>query len=100
MTLPSTFPGEAKVRARVGAVFRGKDSLPKGSTIEFEVSVLRSMDEMPTGPVCWMLAECLREGRWLEAFLNGHPPHCSVAMWQSEPIDGPTPEPRISLAEF
>ena len=100
ISLPSELPGSATIRARVGTVFRSTAGLSADDSLEFGVSVTRSMDDVPTGAVCWTLAEVLAEGRWLEAFLNGSPPNCEVAAWQSEPIGGPTSRPTMSLTEF
>jgi hypothetical protein len=81
-------------------VFRGADALPVGALVEFKLGVLTCMEEMPTGPYCWTLTECVSQGCWLEVFLNGELPGCSVATSQSRPIDGPTPEPSMSLTVF
>ncbi len=97
--LPPVFPGEATIEARVGPVFTGDKSLT-GSTVKFDISTLLQSDSMPTGGVNWVFAEGLVQGAWLEVFLNGDPPHCSVALWQSRPIAGPSETPTMSLSKF
>ena len=100
ISLPSVSPGEAIIQARVGTVFRSAGSLSVDDSVEFELSVTRSMDDIPPGPAFWVPAEVVGEGCWIEVFLNGEPPACAVAKWQSQAIDGPTPGPVMSLTEL
>lgn len=82
VTPPATTPGFAGVRSVVERVFRTDDVLRVGDPVTFTVGVTRRGDRLPCGGIIWMDAASLKEGAIMEAFLDGTPPACSVALSQ------------------
>jgi len=98
--LPSEYPGEARVVALVDQVFRGNDHLACGEQIKFRLSVIEHLDQMQTDGTMWVLAHRVVAGQLLEVFLNGAPPDCEVALWQSALIERVSLEPQMTLDEL
>ncbi len=97
MSLPQSYPGKARVVASVVRMFRGDGTLAIGDTVTFDLSVLQRMDQMPTSGECWTLADRVSAEKVMEAFLDGDPPECELALWQSLLIDSESAEPRMLL---
>jgi tetratricopeptide (TPR) repeat protein len=81
-------PGDVRVNARVIRIFRGSSSLRVGDRVEFAVSSRRKQDGYPApGGVLWTDYARLVGARYMEVYLNGKPPDCPVALWQSEILE-------------
>lgn len=92
-------PGNVKVKAQVATVFRGSNSLSAGDHVTFEVAVTRPTDHpdsLPYGGQIWTNFDKSEAARFMEVFLNGDPPDCEVALWQSKLIDSVTITPLTS----
>ena len=89
VSLPASTPGIARVIAQVETILRGDDSLSRGSHIAIEIGIARKDDPLPESPDMWILAEKVTPGLWLEAYLNGEPPNCSIVASQVSPIEAP-----------
>jgi hypothetical protein len=88
-------PGEVRVGGRVNRVFRGDPDLRCCDPVEFAVSVYRQQDDLPVGGICWTNFDALRGARFMEVYLTGKPPNCSVARWQSKIIEKPCDTPAL-----
>ena len=89
-------PGKVKVKAQVATVFRGSTSLKVGDQVTFEIAVTRKTDHpdsLPYGGQIWTDFDKLEAARFMEVFLNGEPPDCEVALWQSKLINSVTTSP-------
>ena len=93
---PSGFqtPAAVYVDGRVVRLFRGDSSLSIGDKLTFEVNVCRRGDRLPLGP-SFMLYDTFLAARYLEAFLNGSPPHCHLALDQCVALSDPTRRPHL-----
>jgi hypothetical protein len=86
-------PGDVPVAACVVHVFRGPQTVRIGDPLEFSVSAARHGDALPIGGALWTNLDVLRAGRFMEAYFDGQPPNCSVALWQCQVIDAPSDAP-------
>jgi hypothetical protein len=86
-------PGDVRVHARVLHVFRGRKGLRPGALVMFSISVNREGDAIPCGGAIWTHYEHLLKAKYMEVFLNGEPPECTVALWQSAIIDSASAKP-------
>jgi len=75
-------PSFVEVRGVVVKVFRGADALAEGDRMAVPVPVTRPGDELPCGGVIWKPLDALRASAVIEAFLNGSPPACELALSQ------------------
>ena len=85
--LPAVLPGMARVEAEVLTIFRADGRLRPGGRISFDVPVYDNPDVLDPGPEIYLPVATLSTERVFEAFLNGDPPECSLAMWQFEAIE-------------
>jgi len=91
VSLPFAMPGMARLKTRVETLFRGDGRLPVGSLVEFELGVFQDRNvEFPDTPDIWTPVDQVAKGMWLEAYLDGDPPYCTVASWQTRSIQGPS----------
>ena len=88
-------PSEISVRAKVVQVFRARKPIDPGDAIKFGVAVSRPSDDIPAGGTLWVDYDSLASHRFMEVFLNGDPPNCTVALWQYQLLDSPTAKPKI-----
>ena len=95
--LPSSYPGEARIIAIVVRLFRGNEGLAVGDRVTFDLCVVQHMDQIPTSGEWWTLAARVSAGQLMEAFLDGEPPDCKLAHWQSMLIDADSAEPQMKL---
>lgn len=89
--------GAVRISARVARIFRGRHLLRLGDEVSFEISVCKRMADIPTNGTWWIQAEALARAQFMEVFLEGTPPSCQVALWQSTIIDAPSARPRMGL---
>jgi hypothetical protein len=87
--------GDVTVEGRVVRVFRTDGRLQVGDRVRFAVSVCRAGAKVPAGGAWWKPAEELAAARFLEAFLDGTPPDCAVALWQSQIVGAPSDVPQM-----
>jgi hypothetical protein len=88
-------PAEVPITGRVVSVFRGAISV--GDEITFSVHVTRPEDDWDMrliGPT-YMLYETFMRASYIEAFLNGDPPICELALDEYVVLDNPTPLPQL-----
>ena len=95
--VPSTAdtPGEISVCAKVVQIFRARKPLHPGDALKFGVAVNRPGDDIPVGGTFWVDYDSLASHRFMEVFLNGDPPDCTVALWQYQLLDSPSAKPKI-----
>lgn len=91
-------PGYVSVQARALHVFRGGKLLSAGDTVEFGVPVTQPGDEIPFSGTIWNALETLRDSPVIEAYLDGAPPRCSVALSQLSLLEASTPYPVMKPA--
>jgi hypothetical protein len=92
-------PGEISVCAKVVQIFRARKPLRRGEAVKFGVAVNRPGDELPAGGTLWIDYDNLASHCFLEVFLNGDPPNCTVALWQYQLIDSPSKEPTMGASK-
>lgn len=85
-TLIKRTPGPMRIEGRVVEVYRSDGTLKPGDPVHFVESVHRPGDEIPAGGTIWKSEAEVLSARFIEAFLDGEPPACAVALWQSEVI--------------
>lgn len=96
---PDRTPGEVRVEGRVVELFRSDGLLRAGDKVRFTESVTRpsdSRDTIPIGGTRWKDHDDVLGARFIEAFLNGDPPGCRVALWQSQVVPAPAGAPRMN----
>lgn len=89
-------PGDALIRAHVRRVFRGRAALRADDLIHFSVAVYSEGDFIPCGGALWNNRPALERARFMEVFLNGRPPDCELALWQSTIIENLTDVPQMA----
>ena len=91
--VPDT-PGKRGVSARVVRVFRGAE-LRIGDTVNFEIWCARKQREMEDVPigVGYVDFDALQHARYIEVYLDGEPPDCSVPREQYTIIEIPSDDP-------
>jgi hypothetical protein len=90
--------GRAQIGGQVVRVFRTDGRLAEGSSVSFELWVCQLGDE-PTGPA-YIYIDALAKACFIEAYLRGTPPACEVAAYEFTPVDAPTHQPVLNLAEL
>jgi hypothetical protein len=90
-------PSEVPLHGIVVRVFRGGENLNVGSEIQFSVDVISNKDEPRFGDEVWQVKESIEKAKYMEAFLDGNPPQCKVAAWQSFIINAPSDTPQIDV---
>lgn len=91
-------PAHVRVDAEIRRKFRGIASFRVGVVISFNVSVLRGDEPVqiiPIGGTRWTNYGDLLRAKYLEVFLDGEPPNCQVALWQSAIIAELTSQPTL-----
>ncbi|MBM4068160.1 MAG: hypothetical protein FJ271_04355 [Planctomycetes bacterium] len=88
-------PGLVRVEGRVVELFRTDGRLRVGDPVTFVEAVTRPGDEIPCGGTRWKGCDEVLAAGFIEAFLDGEPPDCAVALWQSEVVPSPTAVPRM-----
>lgn len=97
VVLPAKMPGEAVVQAEVIQVFHADGGMRCGEKIEFRLCVAAYHEAIPPDDgIWWLPVDAIQKGACLEAFLNGLPPKCDVAMWQVTILDGAPSPPWMS----
>jgi hypothetical protein len=96
--IPAT-PAYVDLCARVRRIFRNDGSLNLDDVIKFQVPVYPESNKLliPPGGDFWSDGDVLNCGRYMEAFLNGTPPVCSLAASQRELIDALTDSPVMDI---
>jgi hypothetical protein len=82
-------PAVIPVAGHVVRVFRGRFTVRVGDEVRFFLRVCRHGDEIPPG-LSYVQYESLLRATHLEAYLNGSPPACALALDECMVIDGPT----------
>jgi hypothetical protein len=75
-------PDYVTIRARVRRVFRDSGTLALGDEIQFDLPIRGPGDPIPLDGNGWILRGAIADGRYLEVFLNGNPPSCTLAASQ------------------
>jgi hypothetical protein len=90
-------PGKGQVSGRVVRIFRGTPRLRLGDTVEFEVWAARKQHELQDVliGVAYLEFDALRHARYVEVFLDGEPPNCTVPEAQHKIIESPSDAPAI-----
>lgn len=90
---------EFPLTGKIVTIFRGHRFCQVGQTINFHVGVLA--DDQPPVPsgVWWIGCSNLVNAKYMEVYLNGEPPDCSVALSQYQIIEAPTEEPLFPTSE-
>jgi hypothetical protein len=83
------------ITGKIVRVFRGQRICQVGNSVKFDVAVLNSL-EVPCSGILWLHYSDLLCNRYMEAYLNGKPPKCSVAMYQYKLIEAPSEYPIFS----
>ena len=88
-------PAEVPVTGKVVRVFRG--AIRVGDEITFSVHVMRpgDQDRMWCGP-SFLEYETFMHASHIEAFLNGNPPNCELALDEYVVLENPTARPQLS----
>ncbi len=89
-------PGVAQVTAEVVRSFRRHPAYSCGAHVRFGVSVLSGnepWERVPIGGTRWTNYTELLRAKYMEIFLNGDPPACQVALWQSAIVEMLTTRP-------
>ena len=86
-------PSFVQLNATVVRVFRGEDALKSGDPVTFRMPITWPGDELPCGGVIWKSYFDVEAGQFAEAFLDGEPPNCALALWQIQIVDAPTDSP-------
>ena len=86
-------PSFIQLNATIVRVFRGADALRAGDPVSFKLPITWPGDELPCGGVIWKPYHDVEAGQFAEAFLDGEPPNCALALWQIHLIDAPTDAP-------
>lgn len=106
--VPDNYPSfsDVPVTARVVRLFRHKWRwwhwpwrwrLEVGDRVSYAVSIVSEGDPIRPGGAFWTPYGALKNAKFMEVFLSGAPPKCSVAVWQCRIIDRPTDEPVMNL---
>lgn len=90
-------PEHITVRGRVERVFRGANALHPGDVIQFQLAVHSDGDLIPPGGDLWLNRRDLLAGAFMEAFLNGSPPNCTLAASQCELITDLSGSPQMNV---
>jgi hypothetical protein len=95
--LPASLPtlGEIRMGGAVIRVFRGTSLVQVGSHVAFKIWVCRQGDE-PTGPPFVYRDELVRM-RYIEAYLWGQPPDCSLVGYECLLIATPSSDPQLPV---
>lgn len=96
---PPRDAGPVTIRGHVIRVFRGEGRLPSGSPLEVGVLACRGDVHVPPG-LAYLSYDALVQARYIEAFLDGEPPHCSVALDECQLVDAPSEVPVMTVAEL
>jgi hypothetical protein len=97
-------PGDVRTPATISVdgcivrIFRGDSSLSIGDRLTFRVSICRSGDRIPPGNTYQLYDEFLR-AQYVEAFLNGTPPHYGLAV-ECMILSAPTQKPQLQASHL
>jgi hypothetical protein len=97
--VPDELPekGYVFVEANVGRVFRTNGQLKIGDPVRFDVNVIHKNAPRHPGGAWYIDSDALACARFMEVFLNGTPPECPVALWQTRIIDAFSDLPQMEL---
>ncbi|MEG4590048.1 hypothetical protein QUA54_33255 [Microcoleus sp. MOSTC5] len=84
------------IKGKVVCIFRGRRSIRIGDSVEFDVAVEGEPYILRTSGILWLNYSNLLQANYMEVFLNGKPPNCSIALYQYELIEAPTKNPTLS----
>jgi hypothetical protein len=84
-------------RLRVERVFRGDRRLAPGDELVFCVPVRWPHQQIPAAEILWTSIATWRATRFVEAFLDGDPPECTLAGYQWTPLPALTRRPTMTL---
>lgn len=98
-TLPGARHDELIAEGRVVRVFRGDDQLRVGQAVELVVPVFRPGELVAPGKA-HLPHEAIAGAAFLEAYLDGDPPRCSITLDEVAVIPAPSSEPVLTPAEL
>ena len=90
--------GESALTGKVVRVFRTDGRLAEGDEISFGIYICRPGDE-PTGPA-YIHEEALGRAAFVEAYLFGTPPSCTLAAYEFTLLNAPTDQPIMNSEEL
>lgn len=88
-------PGPMPLEGVVLRAYRTDGALRVGDHVRLAEHVMRPGDDLPCGGIRWKPHDEVASARYLEAFLNGDPPDCEVALSQSVVLAEPGAGPRM-----
>ena len=80
--------GPKSIGGRVSRIFQGHDKISVGDRVRFSVNVCLVGDETPPG-AAYLLEDDLRHATYMEAYLDGTPPHCHIVLDECATLAGP-----------
>jgi hypothetical protein len=86
--------GERDIRGRAIRIFRTDGRLTVGDPLKFTIWVCNRGDE-PTGPA-YIYLDALTTARYMEVYLCGDPPTCSLAAYEFSIISTPSEVPTLT----
>jgi hypothetical protein len=90
--------GDTQIQGRIVRIFRTDGRLAVGDRFAFPLWVCRAGDE-PTGPA-YIYYDDFMEASYIEAYLCGNPPECSLAAYEFGVISAPSDKPTLTPREL
>ena len=87
------------IEGRAVRIFRGETLINMGDAVSFRILSCPKADGPPTGPA-YVYREDLATATHAEVFLYGTPPNCRLADYEIALLQGPSVEPRLTLAQL
>jgi hypothetical protein len=84
------------ITGKVVRIFRGRHNLRQGDFVKFNIAVQGEPYVAMCSGIFWLNYSNLLQAKYMEVYLNGNPPNCSVALWQYALLDISTDQPTMS----
>jgi hypothetical protein len=97
-TEPLHPPREVQIQGRVVRIFRSDGRLGSGDRVAFSLWVCQPGDE-PTGPA-YIYFEHFIRANYMEVYLSGNPPACTLAGYELAVIDTPSEQPTMTVQQL
>jgi len=83
------------IEGKIVCIFRGRRSMRIGDSVQFDVAVQGEPYIIMSSGILWLNYSNLLQANYMEVFLNGKPPSCSIALYQYKLIEAPTKDPTL-----
>lgn len=81
------------ITGKIVRIFRGNQICQLEKFINFDIAVCSSDAPVLMSGILWLNYSDLLDRKYLEVYLDGKPPNCSVALFQYKSIEAPTEQP-------